>query len=132
MRPEDVLTVEALEAGDIPEGSFTHEGHVYVAWLYLDRHPLPVAIDRFTAALKALTRKLGVPGKYHETITWFFMLAIAERRAAAPGADWPDFRSANADLLDWQNNPLRRYYSKALLDSDEARLSFRLPDRIAA
>ena len=40
-----------------------------MAWLYLERYTLLDAVSRFTAAIRRLTEKLGVPGKYHETIT---------------------------------------------------------------
>ena len=132
MRVDNELSIEGLENATISAGSFSHEDHVYLAWLYLDAYPVTDAIARFTSALKRLTIKLGVPQKYHETITWFFLLAIAERRANAPESDWPTFRQANADLLTWPNEPLNRYYSQRLLQSDAARQQFLLPDKLAA
>ena len=76
--------------------------------------------------------KLGVPGKYHDTITWFYLLIIAERRNRDGGDDWPTFRRANDDLFSRDDNVLGRYYSKELLASDEARNNFILPDRLVA
>ncbi|MBT8100860.1 MAG: hypothetical protein KJO82_13980 [Gammaproteobacteria bacterium] len=132
MERTPTVTIEDLESARIEAGSFNHEAHVYLAWLYLREYPVTAAIERFSAALKRLTLKLGVPGKYHETITWFFMLIIAQRCADRPSQDWPQFKATNSDLLDWDENILHRYYSKATLDSDEARRTFVLPDRIAA
>ena len=126
------LTIDDLEAARIEGGSFNHEAHVYLAWLYLKEYPVTAAIDRFSAALRRLTQKLGVPGKYHETITWFFMLMIAQRCADQPDLDWPQFRAGNGDLFSKDDNVLNRYYSNATLHSNEARRSFVLPDRIAA
>ena len=123
------LTIDDLEQSRIEGGMFDHEAHVYVAWLYLDRYPLTEAIDKFTSALKRLTLKLGVPGKYHDTITWFFMLIIAERRDSD---DWSIFKENNADLFSRDNNVLNRYYSKATLATDAARRTFVLPDRLVA
>ena len=126
------LSIEDLEQGRIAAGSFTHEGHVYLAWLYLQQYPLTEAIERFSAALRRLTLKLGVPGKYHETITWFFMLIIAARRSGESAQDWAGFYAGNADLFSRDNNVLQRYYSKETLASDEARKQFMLPDRRVA
>ncbi len=124
------LSIEALETGHIDAGSFDHEGHIYLAWLYLNEYTLADAIDRFTAALKRLTIRLGVPDKYHETISWLFMLLIAERRAAT-AQDWFSFRRDNDDLFVLGIDIVQRYYSKELLWSDQARQSFVLPDRLA-
>ena len=130
LRP--ALGIDDLEQGRIEGGSFDHEAHVYLAWLYLDRYPVTEAIERYTAALKRLTAKLGVPDKYHDTITWFFMLIIAQRRTACADVDWAVFKEKNADLLSREANVLNRYYSKETLATDAARQSFVLPDRLVA
>jgi len=124
------VSLESFEAGTIDPEDFDHEAHIYVAWLYLERYPVTEAIDRFTCALRRLTRKLGVPGKYHETITWFFLLLIAERRAQATCAGWFAFRRDNDDICR-SALTLQRYYSKELLASEQARQHYLLPDRLA-
>ncbi len=122
------LTIEALERGEIDVEAFDHEAHVFAAWRFVAELPLPEAIERFSGALMRLTRKLGVPEKYHGTVTWFYMLLIAERYR--PDQDWAAFRDANQDLL--ERDLLARYYTPECLASDEARARFVLPDRIAA
>ena len=126
------LSIDDLEQSRIEGGSFDHEAHVYLAWMYLDRYPVTEAIERYTAALKRLTAKLGVPGKYHDTITWFFILIIAQRRIACADVNWTVFKEKNADLLSREDNVLYRYYSKETLATDSARQSFVLPDRLSA
>jgi hypothetical protein len=121
------LSLDAFEQGEIDPEAFDHEAHVYMAWRYLERFPMPVALEKFDDALRRLTVKLGVPGKYHATITWFFLLLIGERRSAEPGADWQTFRQRNADLVE-DRSLLRRYYSRQTLASDRARQAFVLPD----
>lgn len=124
------VTLEAFEAGTLDPQSFDHEAHIYVGWLYLERIPLLEAIRRYSTALRRLTTKLGVPGKYNETITWFYLVLIAERRQTTRGHGWFAFRSENDDLFHG-SRMLGRYYSKALLKSDQARQAFVLPDRLA-
>ena len=125
------FSIDAFELGEIDPDAFDHQAHVYVAWLYLERFPLPVALGKFEAALRRLTVKLGIPGKDHMTITWFYLLLISERRADEPGADWYRFRRRNRDLID-DGGILERYYQRATLASDRARRHFVLPDRLAA
>jgi len=125
------FTVDAFENGMIDPDTFDHEAHVYIAWLYLERFPLLEAIAKFDEALRRLTASLDIPGKYHATITWFFMLLIAERRNNGPDSDWVRFRRDNDDLVS-DGGILQRYYDSETLASDRARLTFVLPNRLAA
>lgn len=123
--------VRRFEAGDIDPQKFDHEAHVRIGWSYLQKYPAALAIAKFTFALHSLTRRLGASDKYHETISWFFMIVIAERRAACPHDDWQSFKRANRDLLSG-SALLKRHYSKGRLDSADARQRFLLPDLVPA
>lgn len=129
-RLEQDLTIERFESGQIEAERFDHEAHVYVAWLYVTRFDLPDAIARFDSALRRLTTILGVPDKYHATITWLFLLLIAER--IRQNESWQAFKTRNPDLVRESKATLRSYYSVARLSSDAARDHFVLPDRIPA
>ena len=122
--------VAAVENCAIPCGDFHHADHVRLAWLYLREYPVLEAIERFSRSLRRLATHCGASGKYHETITWAYLLLIHERvqREDAPG-DWEAFRAANADLFDWKRSILERYYVPQTLHSDLARRIFVLPDR---
>jgi hypothetical protein len=124
------LTIEQFEAGQVDPTHFDHEAHVYVGWLYVQAYELAEAISRFDGALRRLTEQLGVPGKYHATITWLFLLLIKERSPGNEG--WQNFRSQNEDLVSDAKTTLDRYYSQALLHSNRAREHFVLPDRLAS
>jgi hypothetical protein len=124
------ITVEAFEAADIAADRFDHEAHVYIGWLYLERFTLLDAIGRFTSALKRLTIKLGATEKYHETISWFFMILIAERRQSACAGSWADFRRQNEDLFRG-SELLQRFYSSQCLRSSLAKETFVLPDLVS-
>ena len=110
---------------------FHHRDHVRIAYLYLCRYPALDAIQRFSSALARFAAAKGKPGLYHETITWAFLLLIRERmaRSGRTGA-WSDFAARNADLLNWEDNILRKYYRKETLASDLARNTFLLPDKL--
>ena len=126
----DDFTMSAFESASLDASAFDHEAHIYVAWLYLQRYETSEAISRFANALQRLTTRLGVAGKYHETVTWFYMLLIAERRIAEE--TWSEFRIRNHDLFDPDNDVLSRYYKADTLASERARRSFVLPDSLAA
>lgn len=124
--------VAAVESCALARSDFRHADHVRLAWIYLRDCPLIEAIERFTTALRRFAAHHGATGKYHETITWAYLLLIHERmqRDGAP-RDWEAFRAANADLFDWKPSILNRYYAPATLGSDLARRVFILPDGFA-
>jgi hypothetical protein len=94
------------------------------------KYGTPGALAEFTTAIKRFADAKGATGLYHETITWAFLLLIAERQARNPAGTWEEFEAANADLLSWKPSILERYYSKELLASDLAKRAFLMPDRL--
>jgi len=126
--PSPGPSIEAFEKLDVEPQAFGHEAHVYVAWCYLQRFDLLTSIDRFRSALLALTAKMGAPDKYHETITWFYLIAVAERAEGTASTDWAVFKQSNADLFERAPGIIQRYYSDERLFSALARRTFLLPD----
>jgi hypothetical protein len=126
--PDEAL-FEAFVSTDLPAGQFHHEQHVRVAWLFVRRHGMPAAIGEFSEAIQRFAAVKGAHGLYHQTITWAFLLIIAERQARQPAETWPAFAAAHPDLLAWKPSILDRYYSKQVLASDLARHTFVMPDR---
>jgi hypothetical protein len=120
--------VEAFEACTLPSEAFPHSAHVRVAWWYLSHYPLPVALDRFTTALRRFATAHGAPERYHETITVAYLLLINERKHLTGDTDWNTFAAANADLLAWKPSILDRYYTPETLWSERARRVFVMPE----
>ena len=119
--------LDEFEALEFDVEAFDHSAHVYVAWQYVRRYDLADAIVRYRDTLKRLTASIGIPEKYHETITWFFVILIAERTRLAPGQSWDAFSTANSDLFSRRPGIIEGYYPEATLRSSEARAHFMLP-----
>src|SRR5436189_5174076 len=118
--------VAAIEACTIAGPDFHHTDHIRLAWIYLRERPLLEAIERFTTSLRRFAAHHGVPGLYHETITWAYLLLIHERMQDEPTFD--AFRAANEDLFTWKPSVLARYYLPETLASERARRVFVMPD----
>ena len=114
----------------LPSDQFHHHQHLQVAWMFVQKFGMPRALSEFTDALKRFADAKGATGLYHETITWAFLLLIAERQAKCGAASWDAFAAVNPDLLRWKPSILERYYSKELLASDLAKRTFMMPDLI--
>jgi len=130
MESTDDRFVAAFRDGSLPGEEFPHREHVRMAWLYLERHPTAEALLHFSADLRRFAAGKGNPALYHETITWAYLLLIAERRAA--GETYAAFAERNPDLFAWKPSLLERYYRAETLASARARATFLLPDRLSS
>jgi len=122
----DAEFVDAFEACTIGNTEFHHGDHIRLAWAYLRTRPLLDAIGRFIASLQRFAAHHGVPGLYHATITWAYLLLIRERMRGE--TTFEEFRAANPDLFGWKPSILDRYYRAETLASPASRQQFLLPD----
>ncbi len=121
--------IQQFECGAISADSFHHADHVRLAFEYLCRYPALQALQRFSDALQGFAAAQGKADRYHETITWAYLLLIRERQARVrPSQTWEEFATHNADLLVWKGGVLENLYRRETLDSDLARHTFVLPD----
>lgn len=105
---------------------FPHREHLRLAWTYLREMPLVDVLRVFPENLRRFAASLGKAGLYHETITWMYLLILAERiEICGERASWPRFLEANPDLFD--RDLLGRWYDEATLASEEARRRFVVP-----
>ncbi|MBS1788151.1 MAG: hypothetical protein JST85_10535 [Acidobacteria bacterium] len=122
--------IERFENLTLQPELFHHREHVRLAWVYLDKYPTLTALSRFCEGLKRFAASVGKPDRYHETITWAYLLLIRERMANPKEAkSWETFAEANGDLLTWDPNILKKYYREETLQSDLAKRVFLFPDK---
>ena len=133
LQPEQAFPrLAEFEDGSLDLGPFDHTAHVYVVWALLEECSVIDAIQRFTRGLRQIVRIHDIKGKYHETLSCFLILEIAERKSRGGYECWSEFAKANADLLTGCRALLHRHYSPLRLESPLARRQFLLPDRTFA
>jgi hypothetical protein len=124
----DAELTRSLERCAVPNDGFPHASHLRVAWVYLaESDSLDQACARMAATLRQFAASVGRAEKYHETMTLFWMRALAAARAVRPGATLDEVLLARPALLD-KDLPLA-YYSRERLFSEAARRSWLAPDR---
>ena len=123
--------VSAFEAGTVDPAGFRHREHLYVAWCYLRALPVEEALARYVRNLRALTAKLGVPGKFHATMTWGYVVLLdgAMRDPELAHADFEALVRRYPSLLDSKRGALFEYYDEGELATAVARERFVLPRR---
>ena len=109
----------------LPAASFRHGDHLRLAWILLHRNPFDEALSLVRESIQRYAAHLGVPQLYHETITtaWVKLLATHEE------ASFDEFIARNEHRLDL--GLLHRFWTPALLESEDARSRWVPPDRAA-
>ena len=125
----DQELIIGFENGSLRPAEFHHDKHIKLVWLYLNKLTTLRALERFSETLKRFAERYGTLHRYHETITWAYILLINERIARAPTQTWEEFIEANPDLFDWQHSILKTYYTEETLYSNLAKVTFVFPDR---
>ena len=129
MTADDLM--QQFESGTLSNTSFHHADHVRMAFLYLTRLTPLAALEKFSVSLARFAAANGKPQLYNETITWAFLLLIRERMArAGQPQTWEEFAANNADLLNWDDNILKKYYRTETLCSELAKSTFLFPDKL--
>jgi hypothetical protein len=128
----DEELIERFEQCTLSGADFHHRDHVKVVWLYLRGYSVLETLGRFSTGLKRFAEANGKPNLYHETITWAYVFLIHERmQRGGVEQSWAEFVARNADLFDWKDSILKSYYQHDTLNSEIARRTFVLPDRIS-
>ena len=83
---------------------------------------------RYVHHLRQLTLALGVPNKFHATMTWAYLVLLREAIDRSPSKTFDELLAQQPVLLD-RHAALAPFYERAELDSEEARRSFVLPRR---
>ena len=120
------VDLERFLRGEVHPAVFPHEEHIRMGFEMLRQLDFAETVFRFSAALRAMTARIGKPQAFHQTMTIAFLSLIAERADAGQYANFDSFARANADLFD--RSALFRWYAPARLATDAARRTFLLPD----
>lgn len=127
----DKTFIDAFENKTLAPEHFDHTGHLRVAWYYLTRFPLDIAVLKVCFGIKGYADSLGATQKFHLTLTYGFLMLINKRLSTDNSNQFPVFIEENPDLVTNANLLLSKHYSPEILDSDKARSQLLLPDRIA-
>jgi hypothetical protein len=128
---EDQILLDRLaqfEQCQLPQAQWTHEMHLAVALVYVQRWPEPLALATMRDRIQQYNHSCGNPNGYHETITVLFIRRIAaycRDRTSTDSLSHQVVDLATRFNLDW----LLSYYSAERLWSALARAEFVEPDR---
>jgi len=124
----EILTVvKTFEDGTISRDDWKHAEHLTVALYYLSHHDHETAYGKMRSGIFNLLKAFEVDltkemEGYHETMTVFWMRAVADFANSKNGASMLEKTNELVEKFD-KDYPLK-FYSRELLFSDEARARF--------
>jgi hypothetical protein len=118
----------AFTQGAISPGEFDHRTHLRLGYMYLAVYGPEAAGPAFKESLLAYLAHHGIhSGKYHETLTRAWLLAVWHFMCKAGSTACAEEFLAQSGLL-LSAEVMLTHYSKNLLFSDLARAQFLAPD----
>lgn len=128
---EDQQYLEMFESFQINPAEFHHREHLRIAYVLIIKYGVEEAFSRIKSDILGFLDHLGVGnGKYHETLTYAWLLLLHHSMQISECAsNFELFIQKNDMLL----NPslVDSHYSKALLTSSGAKKHFVSPDLIS-
>lgn len=125
---DDQTFIAKFENLSLDPEHFSHQGHLRIAWLYLQEHDLDTAVQLVCSGIKAYAESLGENTKFNVTITDALVRLMAQRMEFMEKKEWRRFLQLNPDLVEDSLSVLFQYYSEDLLFSETARTSLVEPD----
>jgi hypothetical protein len=111
----------------IANHEFRHRDHLRLAWLQVSRLGPEGAVEAVTQGIRRFAATHGAAGKYHETMTQFWVRVVAHLEAARPDVEEFDrFLETFPFLLD-KSLPFRHWRRETMM-SPEARADWMEPD----
>jgi hypothetical protein len=139
MRPEHLTTPEnlsgfldAFERGSLPKAEWTHAAHIAAAAYYLHGSSVAMILPLMRARISAFNLAVGGANTptsgYHETLTHFWLLIVAEFLRQRNPASRLHAAQLSVATFGEARTLHTRYYSGDVVQDSAARLAWRAPD----
>ena len=123
----DDAFVVAFLTGSLPPHQFHHRDHLRLAWVLVRLTGVDEATRRITSGIRYFATLHGQAGKYHETMTQFWVRIVAHAVAARPEITTFDAFLAAFPLLLEKDLPYR-HWQRETMASPAARAQWVEPD----
>ena len=121
---------QAFRDCSISPVQFRHRDHLHLTWLLVRRHGPERAGVAVSSGLRHFAALHGQSGKYHETLTQFWVRLVAHMVSARPEvAEFEGFMEAFPQVLD-KNLPYR-HWRRETIGGAAARAAWIDPDLLA-
>lgn len=124
----DEIFVEGFEKCTMDPSWFTHQAHLRIAYLYLEKYGAKIAARRLCKRIENFDRTFGSGKKYHCTITMASVGIVDHFVRKSSGDSFISLINEFPVLKDDFKKLLFSHYSRHLIDLPESKLNYFLPD----
>lgn len=126
---EDPEFLRLFHQGNLPGEEFRHRGHLRLAWLILSRHGRRLAEQIVAEEIQWFAVANGASGRYHDTLTRFWVRLVGHAMEKAPGARSIDELLTLFPFLLDTRLPYN-HWREETFNSDQARAGWVEPDLV--
>ena len=120
--------IHLFESRALNPGLFTHEAHLRLAWIYIDRNGLERAEELVSSGIKKYVEHLGADDKYHHTLTIAAVKTVYHFYQKYNGLNFFDFIDEFPRIKEKFKSLIDAHYSSSILTSSNAKRIFVQPD----
>ena len=124
---DDNAFLAAFHNGTLASSEFKHRGHLRLAWLVLNHHSLEEAARILSSEIQRFAASQGASGRYHETLTRFWVRLVSHAMSEAPQVKGIDELIQRFPIFLKRDLPYR-HWTRATFDSQDARAGWVPPD----
>lgn len=117
-----------FEDSSLDPALFTHEAHVRLAWIHLNKYGLEQAILNITGQLKKYVCVVGASSKYNATVTVAAIKAVHFFMGKSGSSNFKDFIAENPRLLTSFKELIGHHYVTDIFISEDAKENFLEPE----
>lgn len=117
-----------FQSANLPPALFTHEAHLRLAWVHIQKYGCTAAIENITSQIRAYADAIGAAGKYNHTLTIAAVKAVDHFMRKSQSNSFADFIQEFPRLNTNFSDLLAAHYSAAIFQSAKARQAFVEPD----
>lgn len=128
LKIDDASFIKQFEACNLAPSHFNHEGHLRLAWLYLNHYDFKEASQKISLGIQCYATSLGATDKFHTTLTDAFTRLIHRQMQINPTDSWQSFLKQNPNLINKPRTLLHQYYSEELLNQPSTKHRIAEPD----
>lgn len=107
---------------------FTHEAHLRLAWIYIQKYGIEKAIEIIRKQIQQYAASLGASEKYHETITVASIKAVSFFIKKSESKTFESFITENQQLKTQFKQLLATHYTTDIFNSESAKKDFLEPE----
>ena len=109
---------------------FTHEAHLRLAWMYVNKYGKEIAFEKYSEQLQAFANKYNAKGKYNATVTYASIQIMSRFIEKSEAYDFQDFINEFPELKSKFKGLLTTHYSSDIFTSKEAKKHILQPDLV--